>query len=140
MTDKKDNPELKTSLRHAYRSETVSPYFAKRVIANVEGRKRSFSLWPKLAAGLVSITVISILLTTSKESVNLVDDDMTAQTSTHMRIPSISLPKYPASNIDIPSLSSVSNIPTLNRFNLPAVSFDSSGDFCVYKQSGEMSC
>ena len=140
MNENNDNPELKTSLRHAYRSETVSPYFAKRVMANVKGKKRSFSLWPKIAAGLTAVALISILVVVQKETKTINDVNLTAQTSTQLKMPAFRPPEYSSSDLDVPSLSSVIKIPTLNRFNVPAVSVDSSGDFCVYKQSGEMSC
>ena len=43
-------------------------------------------------------------------------------------------------DIDVPGLSSLSNVPAINRFHTPARFLYNPGDFCIYQQTGEMSC
>ena len=135
-----DNPRLKEGLRHSYRSGRVSPYLAQRVIATIESNDQSSTPWLKFAGGLLSIAII-VLVFHSFDDTDTTDEPMVASgISVSLDLSAIATPAFSDIDIDVPSFSSLSNVPAINSFHTPARFLYNPGDFCIYQQTGEMSC
>ncbi|MFT7459776.1 MAG: hypothetical protein ACI8PD_002523 [Nitrospinales bacterium] len=140
MKTSNDNPVLKEGLRQAYRSGTVSPYLAKRVISRLETKIPWTVPWLKMAGGLICATVIFSFMSVYNDSKPVISTTIASPISMSLHIPSIERQANSHSSMKIPSLSSLRNVPKLNRVHTPVISIDIPGDFCTYKQKGEMLC
>lgn len=86
------------------------------------------------------MALLIIFLTTSHEPDNPALPALASSAAGAFQYPSIIVPDYPDTELKIPGFSSLSHVPTLNRFNTPAVSLEYPEDFCIYQQRGELSC
>ncbi len=135
-----DNPRLNESLRQSYRSGKGSPYLAQRVIATIESNNQPSIPWLKFAGGLLSIAIV-VLVFHSFDDTDTTDEPMVASgISVSLDLSAIATPAFSDIDIDVPSFSSLSNVPAINSFHTPARFLYNPGDFCIYQQTGEMSC
>jgi len=135
-----NNPRLKQGLRQAYRSTTVSPFLAKRIIANIEHEQRMSLPGLKLLGGLLASAMLIVFLTTIIENHHKNSRGIMPLVSFSSHLPSVAVPAVSAMDLEIPGLSSLGSVPTLSHIQAPDVFSSVSGDFCVYQQTGEMSC
>ncbi len=135
-----DNPVLQESLRRSYRSDRASPYLAQRVIATVESDNQSRTPWLKYAGGLISVVFMVLVLQPYFHDKTTETPGSVSITTLPMGLSSTAVLSFPNVDIDVPGLSSLGNVPSVNHFNTPARSLYNPGDFCIYQQTGEISC
>jgi len=140
MNNSENSRRLKESLRQAYRSTSASPYLSQRILSNVKSNKWTLMPELKLAGGIFSIFALVFLLTSYNNNESTIQPVTELSNAVLLQYPSVIVPDYSSLNIELPQLSSLAEVPTLNRFQSPAISLEIPGDYCIYQRTGEMSC